>query len=182
MRAGAAPAHGRRSRHERGLSLLEVVIASAMSFIVLLAGGGLYLMLLRHCAHEVSREPAVGGRVDVALRQVERDVERARAFPRHHLDFHADRETLLLRLPQDQVVIYRRDGNRLMRRVCEDPLDEGRERVLVEDVSVSEFRRLGTKMMEALLRKEEGDLRRVVVIARNLDRPRPDESPEEAAP
>ena len=154
------------------MSLVELMVAVALSGIVLVGGAGLLIRLLQQASTEVGREPAAGAPVDVAVQLVERDLRQARRLPRSDGRWLAGPTTLLLLLPDQQRVVYHRDGGRLLRLTAMGEAAEYRQRLLLDHVLTAEYSRrdadAGT--FDIWLRQEGGAVRHRVVLARNLGR------------
>lgn len=155
----------------RGMSLIELLVAVALSTVVLLGATFLLIALAKACDREMGRPPAAGGAVDLALTQVERDLRVAtRVVPRHG-EWSSRRGTLLLELPDGALAGYHSDGERFLRLVGRVDEPDLRVRTLLEDVAVADIDRQGGSSFDVWLRVRSGELRHRIVLARNLERP-----------
>ena len=61
-------------RNARGFSAVEALVATLLITIVLIAVGSAFSMIGRRADRENGRAPGIGGRTDVALERLERDL------------------------------------------------------------------------------------------------------------
>lgn len=157
------------ARKQRGMSLAELLVAVSLSAIVLLTGTALLLHLLHQASDEVGRPPAIGGRDQLALLQMERDAQRAVAAPERKGDWRTEQGTILLEMPDGPVVVYHREEDRLLRTVIGKPHEPERVRELVDELIGADFALRGDVFHFRLTRSGQSGRYRVV-LGRNLGR------------
>ena len=161
-----------RRRRQAGMSLAELLVAVSLSAVVLLAGTWLLILLLRHAAEQVGRDPVIGGPEDQALQWIERDAQRASSAPARKDGWEAAADSLLLVQPSGALVIYHRDGDRLLRTEIPGPGEPERTKLIVEGVVGADFSVSGS-LVHLWLRRSTTPMRHRVVLARNLGRKPP---------
>ena len=164
----------RARRGAAGMSLAELLVAVSLSAVVLLAGTWLLVMLLRHAAEQVGREPAIGGPEHLALQWMERDAQRAVAAPAVRDGWEAAADRLLLTMPDGALVIYHREDERLLRTEIPGPGEPERTKLLVGRVVGADFS-VGGSLVHLWLNRTGSPAHHRVVLARNLGRRPPSE-------
>ena len=156
-----------RRRPSSGMSLAEVLVAVALSAVVLLVGTALLIRLLHQASDEVGRPPVVGGNDQLALLQMERDAQRAIAAPERKGDWRTEQGTILFEMLDGTVIVYHREDDRLLRTVIGDTHEPVRVRELVDELIGADFARTGS-VFHLRLTRSGGSRRHRVVLGRNI--------------
>ena len=154
-----------RSRSARGASLLELLVALAVSTVVVLIAAVLLAKLARGQRRQGARSAAVGSDTDIALGLLERDARAAVGFPRRLGDYHAGRDVLLLQ-PAGGAVVWHAEGGLLWRVVVEADGSERRRRVL-DELLAAELSTTPRGLVTVSLRRRDEPPRARSVAARN---------------
>lgn len=150
-----------------GMSLAEVLVAVALSAVVLLVGTALLIRLLHQASDELGRAPVVGGRDQLALLQMERDAQRAIDAPDRNGDWRTEPGVILFEMPDRTVIVYHREDDRLLRTVIGKAHDPETVRELVDDLIGVDFVQTGS-LFHLRLTRSGGTRRHRVVLGRNI--------------
>ena len=164
----------RMLRRQGGMSLAELLVAVALSAVVLLAGTALLIRLLHQASDELGRPPVIGGRDQLALRQMERDAQAAVAAPESRGHWRTEQGTILFEMADGRLIVYHREEERLLRTVIGAPHEPERVRELADGLIGADFARSGTLFHLRLTRSGRPGRYRVV-LGRNLGRRLPGE-------
>jgi hypothetical protein len=148
---------------QRGLSLVEALVALTLSIVMLVVGTALLVQMLRDAQRHAGRAPSVGGATDLALALIERDVRQA-------VGVGIEDAALVVVLESGERVGYVRDGTELARLTRAAGAESERSHVLVRQVNVATFEQDG-RVVDVWLGVGEEDLRHRTVLARNAQRP-----------
>lgn len=149
------------------MSLAEMLVAVALSGVVLLTGTALLLRLLHQASDELARPPAYGGRDQLALMQMERDAQRALDAPEHGGGWRTEQGTILFKMPKGELIVYHREDDRLLRTVIGEPHEPERVRELVDGLIGADFAQTGS-LFHLRLTGSNGQQRHRVVLGRNI--------------
>jgi prepilin-type N-terminal cleavage/methylation domain-containing protein len=158
----------RRFRSD-GMSLPELLVAVALSSIVLIGGTLLLVSLMRQAEKEVGRPPAFGGSVDLTMSRMERDLRQATALLSSVDGVETGPRDVILLLPGNRVIAYVKDGEELLRVVVEGD-EEPHSRVLLTRLVTLDLSRRGLRSFGLTIRCSDQGLRVRRILARNLGR------------
>jgi len=148
-----------------GVSVVELLVALALSAVVIVVGCALFLELARDGAAQAGREPAVGGSTDVALEMLVRDVRSAAAREPARGAWRDG--GLVLRQGDGSLVAWEATGDSLVRR-CGPAGQEPEARVVLDDLVVAEIDADARGVVRVRVRAPDGPLRERLVLARNF--------------
>ena len=156
-----------RARGTRGMSYIELLVALTIVSIVLVVSGALLVRLSRQAEEQSRRPVAVGGKTDLALEQLERDVRQAAAIASGENESGV--RVLILDMSDGERVVWLAPGSSLVR--ARTPLGgETFTRDVAADVSLVEWTRRSPHVMDLRLRRKDENLRQRTVLLRNVDR------------
>lgn len=155
-------------RSARGYSVAEMLVALLLVSVVLACAGIVFTAIGRRADREAGRSPGVGGMTDAVMERLERDLQLATELPSHEGRHRAGPQSLLLRMPDESLVVWRQEGSRLLRG-AEDERGRLRERPVLDALLVVNFSERTASLFDVVVRRRDEPLRRRTVLLRNVE-------------
>jgi hypothetical protein len=152
------------------MSLAEMLVVVAITGMLVLGTATVLISLTRHAGIQAGRPPRVGGRTDVALEAIERDLQLARAIPADAGGLPAG--FLLVERADGELVTWRQQGQHLLRGTVDEE-HELHERTVADALLLFDAQRAGPRLVDVTLRRREEPVRRRSVLLRNLEEDAP---------